>query len=745
MTNQLLALLLIPIALTACGQASMDDGTAGNRDNRDLVQENVGTGSGNTSLKIVADDSAGTLNAAENNEYTLTINVPAGVRNVPVTVTVEPQFEVAFVANGVSFDNFTNTSSESLEYTTEFILPIEEANILASSQVDNSRALYTVSFIYDEEALEELLDEEEDVSTSNNNTGPLVTFQPTTEGEVIIASAEGNRYELTIGALDTSFSLNVSVAQGVSADFILYGESFHTVTNPSGGRQSSAITFNANRIRILRAKGKIVARSSIDQRVQTIHLNINREIGVQPISLADDIFPVEDVNNKYAMNTLGYDGDRIIVGLPLDNGDHNSTVEAPNTNMLYSGAARIYVRSSDGWELESHIKPNLDTIGVGDSLGWSVAISGDLAFVGVPGEDSNLFGEYAKDDFPSIANNNGVSNSGMVHVYKRNAANEWELYYYIKLPNGNMSNFGQNLAVSENADGSLTLAVSATNLNFGARNNEASYRTSVNNDSHSGRVIIYRIAETDDGYSFTRQQNIASPSGQVVDAGFGLQIAISEKYLVVSEPFRDFVIGNQEGTNLTHNRKGAVYAFARGNSTQEYGRKKEITRHLTRDDRVFTLAIGSALAVDDNLIYVGSPNYTEVAESTRVRTGAVYVFHTKNNGSSWRLLRKVLSDNPKSYDLFGASIAVANKRLIVGSPGDNGVEGSAFGNYINNTETGTGAIFIYGYDETGAFRAFEYFQSQNIFDERLPNYGRNIQAYGDSVVVYSGTGFYFTE
>ena len=355
------------------------------------------------------------------------------------------------------------------------------------------------------------------------------------------------------------------------------------------------------------------------------------------------------------------------------------------------------------------------------------------------------------DDLPSLARNNSAENSGMVHVYKRNASNQWELYYYIKPPTESVSNFGQNLAVVKNEDDSLSLAVSATNLNLNVTSDSQtsytssrdSYTTEANHSRHEGSVIIYRITEGDKGHSITRIQNITSPRGDTNDSGFGFQIALSEKYLVVSEPFKDFVYTRDNGVERVSARKGAVYVFRRASSTLPFNTEREITRLLDRSDRINTNAIGTGLAIDGDYIYVGAPNYSQLG--FKVRIGAVFVFHTENNGNRWRMVSKVLSDNQHSNDLFGSSIAVVNHRVIIGSPGDDGIEGSILGNYINNASSGTGAVFVYGRNENNELQPYGYFQSTGIGSERLPDYGRNIQAYDDTFVVYSGSGFYHIE
>ena len=740
MTKQLFVLLLIPIALTACGQVTMEEDAEGGQDDRDLLQESVEGEGSNTALNIAVDRSVGTISSSGGNASTVTINVPPGISKVPVTITVQPQYEVTFIANSVSIDSFVNISNTALQYTAQFTLPITgNANIIAVSQTDNSRALYTINFIYDENALSTPTsgDGSSEVS-SDTNSGPALTFEIIAQGQTISSSEGIDAYEINIGAQDEVFTVNASVASGVDVEFLLNDEYVDRIENNSQARKTKRINFASLNVRMMRMKAKMIVTSSTRGSVETINLHVRRDLGMRLINTSAEVFAVPPESNEYSVHNIAYDGDRVIIGLPNDDGDHNSTADSPNTNMSNSGAARIYVRSEGGWELESHIKADETAIGIDDNLGWSVAISGDLAFVGAPGEDSAVVGQGLTSlGYPV---DNRLPEAGIVHVYQKNASNDWEFYCYIKPPRGRkMSKFGQNLAVAENEDGSLMLAVSATNLNIGILGRpHYKFLGMPVYQTYTGKVAIYHISEGDDGYNINYKQNIFAPYGrQENNSGFGFEIAISEKYLVIAEPFKELIVEGETDRNF--GLLGEVVVYSRPSVTGAYRTRRSLTGLLDTTERMKTVSIGNSLAIEDNFIFVGASNYTP--SDTLQSAGAVYVFNT-GSGASWGLVAKITSDNQNAYDLFGYDISTANKRLIIGAPGDNGGAESTLGNY-NNTILENGAVFVYSLNESGHWKPYGYFTQQVPFLQSYRNFGRTVKAYGDYAAIYSGAGVYF--
>ena len=732
------------LSITSCGQVNMQgeeegDSSAG-QSGRDLVQETVLRGENALLGVMAAIEDTGTVSFSESDSNVLTITVLPGVTSVPVTVAVDAQTEVFFIANDVSFDSYNNTGSGSQNYTATFDLPVDSSNIYAVSQADDSSTFYTVNFVYDENAISSSLGNvgSDNVDGSSGVTSnALLTFDLRVQGERVASSSGVTTYDINIGALDNALTVNASAASGVEVDFLLNNKSVDTLQNNSQARKAKSVTFEPLNLRMMRMEIKMVATSQSSGDVETTRLRIKRDLGMSLINTAEEMFAVPFDTNEYSVHNMEYDGDRVIIGQPYDNGDHNSTADAPNMNMFSSGSVRIYVRSSNGWELESFIKATEELVGTGNNIGWSVDISGDLAFIGVPGADSSVVGIHSANDIDELdlTPYNSSLNTGAVYVYKRNTSNEWEFYKFIKPPNGNFRNFGQSLSVAENEDGSLTLAVSAPNVRFGrSGNNVTPYVTS---SSKSGRVAVYEIEESNNGYTISHRQNIPSPKGQVSDSGFSFEIAITEKHLAVSEPYRDFVHTDSNGVETTYEGVGEVFVLSRASDQHPYKSKKSLTSILRKEERQKTRSIGTSLAIEDGFVFVGAPNYTESDSLQKV--GAVYVFHSGNGGGRWRHVTKILSENKNAFDSFGYGISSSNKRLVIGVPGDNGGRESTLGNY-NNTSSGNGAVFVYGLNAKRQWKPYGYFTQQVPFAESHENFGRDVKAYGDAAAIYSGEG-----
>ena len=85
---------------------------------------------------------------------------------------------------------------------------------------------------------------------------------------------------------------------------------------------------------------------------------------------------------------LDLDGDHLIIGSPLSDGDGNN-----------SGAAYVFEFNGSGWTQAQKLAPS--SLSVDDKFGYSVALSANLAFVGAVNGDA------------------GVSNTGCVYVFEK--------------------------------------------------------------------------------------------------------------------------------------------------------------------------------------------------------------------------------------------------------------------------------------------------------------------------------------
>lgn len=84
------------------------------------------------------------------------------------------------------------------------------------------------------------------------------------------------------------------------------------------------------------------------------------------------LYPLDPHMNAQFGNALALDGDTLLVGAENDNFNHSD-----------SGAAYVFVRNGTTWTQQQRIDPSDQ----GDHFGHSVALAGDMAVVGAPGDE----------------------------------------------------------------------------------------------------------------------------------------------------------------------------------------------------------------------------------------------------------------------------------------------------------------------------------------------------------------------
>jgi hypothetical protein len=176
---------------------------------------------------------------------------------------------------------------------------------------------------------------------------------------------------------------------------------------------------------------------------------------------------------------LSADGNTLAVGAYRE--DSNATgVGGDQTNDLTAFSGAVYVFRFDGtdWSQQAYIKAS--NTGGTDLFGAAVALSadGNTLAVGAYGEDSNATGVGGDQ------NDNLVSNSGAVYVFRFDGTN-WSQQAYVKASNtGTDDEYGGAVALS--ADGN-TLAVGA----LGEDSNATGIGGDQNDDSANDSGAVY--------------------------------------------------------------------------------------------------------------------------------------------------------------------------------------------------------------------------------------------------------------
>lgn len=245
--------------------------------------------------------------------------------------------------------------------------------------------------------------------------------------------------------------------------------------------------------------------------------------------------------DEYAAS-VALSGDTLIVGAPSEssissgvNGDQS------NNNGTSSGAAYVYVRNGTSWSQQAYVKvANNGNQHVGEIFGTSVAISGDTAVVGGPGNSFDKSGTFASG-----------STSGAAYVFTR-AGTSWSQTAYLKASNAGVGdNFGTTVAISGN-----TIVVGALgewSLSGGVNGDQT-------NNGGSGAGAAYVFTNPGGGWSQLAYVKASNPDP---NDQFSSGLAVSGGTLVVGASWEDSNATGIDG-NASDNsaaQSGAAFVY----------------------------------------------------------------------------------------------------------------------------------------------------------------------------------------
>ena len=301
-----------------------------------------------------------------------------------------------------------------------------------------------------------------------------------------------------------------------------------------------------------------------------------------------------------------------------------------------------------------------------DQFGYSVSISENNMVVGAPHPDNNA--------------------AGAVYIYQYSFGS-WEYLQKIVTPSGaSTDNYGSSVAIS-----GKTMVVGA----YGDGEKGV----------NAGAVYVFVF----DGINWVFQQKLIADNLVPGDI-FGYSVAIEKDVIVVGSPNK-------------YSSRGSAYIFVK-----DVDGWREL-EELTDVDYVGAEKYGWSVALDENAIVVGSPNYSD--DTSPLNSGAVYVY--KKNTSDWMLDKKLQGSSVNSYDSFGYSVDVSGDVIVVGAP--------------NSLNRSSHSVYIY-MNKKG-----EWLETDRISYGKSPSIGRSVAvedgrivlgAFTDSVQsVNSGTAYIF--
>ncbi len=421
-------------------------------------------------------------------------------------------------------------------------------------------------------------------------------------------------------------------------------------------------------------------------------------------AMAQDVCPGSDVIKLLADdgqssdqfgNSVAIDGNTAIIGASFADGRF--------------GAAYIFERVGNAWTQTA--KLTTDDGASGDRFGSSVAISGDTAIIGAPGDDDR------------------GGNSGSVHVFERvggvwtqaakltasdgAAGDEFGVAVAINGDNAivgapgddDRGNFSGSAYVFERVGGAWTQTAKLT-ADDGAAGDQFGWSLAIDGDSAiigawadgSGSGSAYVFGRV--GNAWTQTAKLTANDGAAGDQ-FGWSLAIDGDSAIIG------TVGDDDFT-------GSAYVFERVGGAWTQAAK------LTAGDGPSGAEFGASVAMVGDTAIVGAP-----ADNGQIfNSGSAYVF--ERVGGAWAQAAKLTADDGSDGDQLGRSVAISGDTAIIGAPFDDDLgstSGSAY--VIPLTRTNDCCADI---DRNGVLDAADFFLFLDYF------------AAGDSRADFTGDG-----
>ena len=237
-------------------------------------------------------------------------------------------------------------------------------------------------------------------------------------------------------------------------------------------------------------------------------------------------------------------------------------------------------------------------------FGCSVSIDGDYAIIG--------------------ADEAGAVMTGCAYVFKRDGTS-WTEQAKLVAPDGYVwDSFGHSVSIS----GDYVIV--------GA----------LGHNNKTGAAYIFKRS----GTTWSQAEKLTASDGEPEDC-FGGSVSISGDYALIGAPNDD-------------NVKGSAYVFKRDGTSWTEEAKLVASFRLPLD------WFGGSVSIDDDFALIGAWEYL------RYGTGSAYVF--KRSGTAWSNGEKLTASDGAFGDFFSASVSIDGDYALIGAIADNGAMGSAY-------------------------------------------------------------------
>lgn len=352
-------------------------------------------------------------------------------------------------------------------------------------------------------------------------------------------------------------------------------------------------------------------------------------------------------------SAVAIDKGHVLIGIPNDNTAGNQT-----------GAVVFFEQTDSYWNWGSP-KMNAHVVQAYENFGWSVAVSGDYAIVGIPNRDSIM-----------------TKDVGAAEIYKRTNG-QWNYYATVMADaadqiqgeffglavaiDGNYAAVGtwgddgkgqdagavylfdlttatliQKITASDAGKDNMfgsSVAINGTTLIVGA------IGKTVGGFNYAGEVYVYQIGAP------IKEVKILKASDPADHAWFGSSVALSKDYAIIGAPMKS-------GLSM----KGDAYVF----DTKTWTEVKRLgPADLADGDRY-----GVSVGISDQYAVVGAPwRNTGIVEA-----GQAYLYKV----GTWEEVTKFMAYDAEAKDHLGKAAAISGDVTLVGAPDKNGGFGAVY-------------------------------------------------------------------
>ena len=305
--------------------------------------------------------------------------------------------------------------------------------------------------------------------------------------------------------------------------------------------------------------------------------------------------------------SVAVDGDTVMVGGYGDDAE--------------SGSVYVFTKPSGGWASGTETAKLVASDRTeGDRFGISVAVEGDTAVIGAPGDDDSGTG------------------SGSVLVFAKDLSGGWN--QTVKLVASD-STAGDNFGIS--------VAINSDTALIGANHNGA------------GSGSAYVFVKPDSGWVSASQAAKLVPSDSTVGDNFGISVAINSDTALI-------------GANHNGAGSGSAYVFVKPDSGWVGASQ---TAKLVPSDSTVGDNFGISVAINSDTALIG-------ANHNGAGSGSAYVFVKPDSGwvGASQTAKLVPSDSTAG-DNFGISAAINNNTALIGTNHNNSTTTTGSATLIN--------------------------------------------------------------